>query len=212
MFTLLRFILEVAGPAEAKLNWSGRVHDWVHKHAAARVSFEGMPPKDIFQIWCSKIASEAIFGPFFSLIWSSWQASTMAWLVCYAIMWLHIVLPSFPDPGSTKQLHKRRTLQPWPNYATLVWHPQYLVWRRQAHTSLACMSMWLLEKSQKLVRPWPEQPDWLCQPWVVYTEEGTYIMACVTGLDGEPLWRVGHSASSIRDESIEWQVVISGKI
>ena len=46
------------GPVEAKSNCSGRVR--------LRVK--------IFQILCSEIASEAIFGPFFCLICSSWQA------------------------------------------------------------------------------------------------------------------------------------------
>ena len=32
--------------------------------------------------------------------------------------------------------------------------------------SLACTSMRPFEKSQKLVQPWPEQPDQLCRPWM----------------------------------------------
>ena len=58
------------GPAETKLNWSGRVRDCVRKHTAARGCPSGTwsPRKIFFHIF------EAIFGSFFSLICSSWQA------------------------------------------------------------------------------------------------------------------------------------------
>ena len=105
-------------PGRSKIELDRSVRDCVHKHAAASGVLWGMPPPppNNFYIWCSEIASEAIFGPFFSLICSSWQASTMPWLVCYATMWLHVVLASFPDTGSTKfaqLLSKKKLVWPW---------------------------------------------------------------------------------------------------
>ena len=46
------------GPAEAKLNWIGR---YVTACVRTQGAFGGMPLKENFQIWCSEIASEAIF-------------------------------------------------------------------------------------------------------------------------------------------------------
>ena len=55
---------------ETKLNWPSRVR----LRAKARSSWGGLrPSRKIFQIWCSEIASEVIFVPFFSLFCSSCQ-------------------------------------------------------------------------------------------------------------------------------------------
>ena len=56
----------VSGPAEAKLNWSGRVRDCVLMHAAARGVLRGN-----LMFW-NRFWGH--FGPFFSLICSSRQA------------------------------------------------------------------------------------------------------------------------------------------
>ena len=58
------------GPAEANLNWSGRVRDCVHMHAAAKGVLRGIFFSNLMfwdRFW-------GHFGPFFSLICSSWQA------------------------------------------------------------------------------------------------------------------------------------------
>ena len=67
-----------SGPGGSKIKLDWPVRNCVCKHAAASGGPLGAchPPKH-FQILCSEIASEAIFGPFYSLIYSSWQALTM---------------------------------------------------------------------------------------------------------------------------------------
>ena len=85
-------------------------------------------PRKIFQTWCSEMASEAIFGSFFSFICSSWQAG----------FWFSLGSPTSPRvrqipiyetvstnaaPGTRililkfAQPRKWQTLQPGPNYA-----------------------------------------------------------------------------------------------
>ena len=90
-------------PGRNKIELDPPVHDRMRKDVGV------LPPKENFQIWCSEIASEAIF-PFFSLICSSWQASTMPRLVCYATTWLHgtsIVYQA--RPSLTFQKSERRS-------------------------------------------------------------------------------------------------------
>ena len=79
---------------------------------------------------------------------------------------------TFPDSGSTRfvQPRKRQTLQPGPNYATLVCHRRHLACDAYFQPARACGCLKNLGKSQKLVRPWAEQPDQPCP----------YINMCAT--------------------------------
>ena len=57
--------IDVSGPAEAKLNWSGRVRDCVQKHTAARGSFT--PQENIFKFDALRLLLRPFLAPYSAL-------------------------------------------------------------------------------------------------------------------------------------------------
>ena len=55
----------------------------------------------------------------------------------------------------------------------------YVACKLQARIFPACMSMWVLKKNpQKLVRPWPEQPDWLRVTFLPHEMKQVLNLSC----------------------------------
>ena len=68
MFVILQYI--PYKQARQKQNWIGPAEPVTACESMQQLG----GPKEHFSIWCSEIASEAIFGHFFSPICSFWQA------------------------------------------------------------------------------------------------------------------------------------------